>query len=736
MIAATNAVTLLLNGLTLSLALSFLIILMWNDPRREIRQFFAVFLGMVMLWYLGALLVQALALVDMRSALVTPALFILEFGFTGSSIALYAMTTVLVKLFSRRFRILLLAALFIFLAYRLVLFTSGAPTPFVLTENGDLTVHSRESLLIFYLIFSGGSLYLLVRYRRKIRSRALQIGLLTFIIGQSIGFLNPDLQSFTLSTSISAIATLVIGFALLQQEIIRPLAERNSQVEAIRKAISSIASQSAVDTVLSQMARQSVELLNADGAAIFLLEDGELRLKTTHELPADLGGVTLRVGEGVAGTVVKTSQLIQLDDYARQWRDQPDFAIARDYFGAVLCSPLLYGGDAIGAMMIIAARHGRLFDREDAYLLQLLAAQTAVAITQSKLFNEQSALTRQVEQSRSQLETVLVSTDSPVIAVDRAFQLIFANPAAYALFHDRPLDRAASLAELLPASAFPPNMRDALRGIRKKRGYTYEATIGETIYLCHVAGLGKPRLQGFVAVLNDITQLKELDRLKSEMVRMTSHDLKNPLQAAIANLDLLRDDAYDDGSKDVRESIDVIDRQLQRMNRIIRGVLDLERVKQGSLALEICAPERIIMDAVEELREYAGEQRVTLTFVLVQPLPMIACDAEQFKRALVNLIENAIKFTPSGGSVKIICQPENDEVIFAVKDSGVGIAPEQQERVFDRFYRGKQKGVEHVSGSGVGLSLVKTIVANHHGRIWLESEVGSGTTFYIAVPFA
>jgi signal transduction histidine kinase len=237
-----------------------------------------------------------------------------------------------------------------------------------------------------------------------------------------------------------------------------------------------------------------------------------------------------------------------------------------------------------------------------------------------------------------------------------------------------------------------------------------------------------------VAVLNDVTQLKELDRIKSEMVRMTSHDLKNPLQAAMANLELLQDDLIGVANEEVWESVMVIDKQLQRMERIIRGILDLERVKSGSLSLEMCHPQRIVQNALYEMRERATDGKITLHSDVDDDLPEFACDVEQFERAIINLVENAIKFTPPDGSVTVRATRDGQGLLFKVEDSGVGIEAENQTRVFDRFYRANQKGMEHVTGSGLGLSLVKAVVENHRGKVWLESEPNAGTTFFVSIP--
>jgi signal transduction histidine kinase len=731
---ALNAVTLLVNGLTLALALGFLLIVLWNDAGKELNQFFAAFLLLVMIWNAGALVLQAVLLLDSASPLLTPILGLMELGFTGAGIVIYILTAVLVKAHTRRFRALAFAALTSVLVMRLLLILSSAPLPFEAPPTGALVFRPQAFQTAFYLVFNGGTLLLLWRYHRKIRSRGLIAGIGMFVLGQSLGFLNPALQAFSISVSVSAVAALIISFALLRQEIIRPLAERNSQVEAIRKVSMAITSLTALDTVLEQIALQTAGLLNADAVGIFLKGEGALELATGYGLPASFLGSRIPMGEGMAGTAALSSQSLAVDDYRHDWRGSDDFPLARETFGSVICTPLVYANEAIGALMVIAGRHGRLFVREDGYLLELLGAQAAVAIAHSRLFAEQGELTRQVESARGELETVLVSTESPVIAVDRRFRLLFANPAARALFSAREAVDARPIHALLPKSAFPGDARAALRSLRRTRAYTYEAVLDDRVYLCHLARLGRPRLIGWVAVLNDITQLKELDRLKSEMVRMTSHDLKNPLQAAFANLDMLRDDLSDYPDAEVQQSLTLIDKQLNRMNRIIRGILDLERLRGGALSLELCPPARIIDHALDELAELARESGVTLASEIAPDAPLFPCDVEQFRRAVVNLVENAIKFTPAGGRVCVSARLDNGSLLFAISDTGVGIADELQARVFDRFYRANQKGMEHVSGSGLGLSLVKAVVENHRGRVWLTSKQGIGTTVCIAVP--
>jgi signal transduction histidine kinase len=738
--AFPGTITLLFNGLTLALALGFLLIVLSQEMRKEINQFFATFLFLVILWNAGSLLAQALSLVDRESPLIAFAIGFMELGFTGSSVAAYVLTAVLAGTQSRRFHWLAFASLLVVFGYQLFLIAGNTNAPLTISEDGATTFRLQPISSIFYTIFDGATVYIIWRYHRKINSHMLITGITLFAIGQSLGFLNPELKAVSISTNTSSLATLIISFAILRKEIIVPLAERATQVEAMHKVSLAITSQISIDTVLNQIATQAATWLDADAAGIFLNVGKELELATVYNLPRRLIQSRLKPGQGIAGTVATTYQSIRLENYRQQWHGEPDLPLAHETFGSVICVPLIYVGEVTGVLMVVAGQHGRLFEREHVHLLELLGAQAAVAIAHSRLFAHQRDLTQQVEAARSQLETLLISTENPVVAADRHLQLIFANPAARMLFSLDDNLKGRTVIDLLPRAALPPRYRDALQDLRRSRVHVYEISLNDKIFLCHLAKLGRPRTTGWVAVLNDITQLKELDRLKSEMVRMTSHDLKNPLQAAMAHLELLDDDLSRGEITESSQTIAVVQKQLERMNRIIGGILDLERIETGMPAIELSSPEQIVKHAVEEVCELAKERSIQLNTNIHTHAKFLA-NPTQFQRALTNLIENAIKFTLPDGTVNISVNldPHDNSLVFQVEDTGIGIPQDMQHLVFDRFFRGGekgQKGAEHISGSGLGLSLVKTIVENHQGKVWLNSEEGKGTTFFITVPEA
>ena len=719
--------TLILNSFMLALAMAFLVIVIWYDVRRLVNQLFAIFLILVQVWNFGYLLSEVAILLETSPVLANTAFSLSTAGFVGASISLWALVMVLVGIQPKRFRAWFVFYLTVTLGYALTL---GRTTNDVLTDTPQI----QTFILFFFGIFDALTLYIVWRYRRKFTSLVLIFGVLLFIGGQSINFLNPELGIVSISTTISSVGALIISFVVVQREIIRPLLERGSQLESMHHVSLAITSRIATDAVLGEIAARAAQWLEADAAGIFLKQGDQLHLGAIYELPPDVHHHRLALGQGIAGTVAQTKKTIYLENYRRDWNGDEDLPLAFNTFGSVICVPLIYDNAVIGVLMVIASAHGHLFDQEDADLLELLASQAAVAIAYGDLFSEQKKLTEQLALAHEQLRTVITGTESPVLAVDRHLNLIFTNPAAEEIFALSTIHSRDSVLQAIPSHALPQDFKQVLRQITRNRAYRYEIEHEGKTYLCHVASLGNGRIEGFVAVLNDITELKELDRIKSEMVRMTSHDLKNPLQAAMANLELLQEDteALDDPEIDL--SVGNIERQLSKMYRIIGNILDLERVRLGSQPTEICHPARIVTEAIDELQDMAHEENVALNVEIAPDAADFLGDSDQVHRAIVNLIENAIKFNRSGGQVDVSVTMHANHVRFTVADTGIGIPPDMQSKIFDRFYRGHQSGAEHVSGSGLGLSLVKAVVDSHNGELTVDSRPEQGTCFYIEIP--
>lgn len=729
--ATSTLLITLLAGFGLALSGGVWLALVWAGVRAELLQFYLALLVLLALWTLGVN--AAGAAHSANDAGVVQAMLVLEIGYLGAAITLLALISATVRVWSGRVRLALLALVLLIVLYGALVQSGLLPAAFDI-QAADVLITQQSYVILLGPVASIAALGLLWAIRQRQRDPLWWIGAALIAGGQLVVVLLPSLRGLTIALAAGAAGMVLLGLGLLEREVVRPAREQASQVEALRTVTSAITSVRPLDLVLEDLAHYTASLLGADVVGIFLVEGDRLALRMAHGLPQNFLGRTLSLTAGMAGRAVSTLRTVTVEDYARDWTGESDLPFARDVVGAALCEPLVHGGRAIGSVLVAIARSGRGFDPQDRALLQLLTAQGAVALQQNRLLSEQRTLNDEVETGRRQLESVLSSTESPVVAVTRDRHVLFANPAARVLASSANVDLSATVTAGLPRAAFPRSLLEAARELRRRGSFTYEVILAGRSFLCHAAPLSTGRMDGWVVVLNDVTELKALDRMKSDMMRMTSHDLKNPLQAAMANLELLRDDIYSGGSADVRESLDAVDEQLQRMYRIISGILDTERARTRLMTLAICRPDRIIEKVAGDLLRFARERGVALEAEAAPDLPDVQCDVEQFERALGNLVENGIKYTPAGGSVRLTARANGPQVVFEVADTGVGIPPSIQPHVFERFYRGRQPGVEDVAGTGVGLSLVKSVVENHQGTVWFESEVGAGTRFYVQLP--
>lgn len=729
--------SIVLNGLTFSLALGFLLIILWHDAWKEQNQIFALFLVFSWIWNISAGVVQISQLGIISDFVPEWAVFALEWavggveiGFAAASIMLYLFINIILGFQTRRLRYLTLITVGLLTVYRLFLIVNG---------NTEITLEQLEvyrfqpMALIVFLLFDVLTFFLAWRFRRRISSNGLLFGIGLFLLGQSLVIINPDFVVISVSASVSSMGIVIICFSIIRRDLINPLSERMSQIETMHTVTLSVTSQIAIDTLLSEIVEQAVEWVDADGSAIFLASETEpqqvLKLVAVHNIPDDLLDGYVDVPNSMVDFVVKSGTSYFAENYARDWRGGIEFPYAADTFGSVICVPLLYSHLGLGALMVISGKQGRVFAQREVRLLEMLGTQAAVAIAHSQLFNEQQVLNEQVRSAKSQLETVLVSTDNPVIAINLGKDIVFANRAAWELIPSQGIeDNAALRMHIIDRLDFD--------GPNASKQFGQELDVFDRTYLCQVAEMDDVIGGGMVVVMHDITQLKELDRMKSEMVRMASHDLKNPLMGAMTHIDLVRDDLADNDLDAVRSSVDTIETQLQRMNRIISGVLDVERIRGTELIRERISPDDLVTDALDELSSVLTSKSANVAVHVDKDLPFVNVDREQMHRVLVNLLENAIKFSLDDVKIEIDVRDCKDRVEFVISDKGVGIPHEIQARIFDRFFRGKQDQVGHVTGTGLGLSLVKSIIEAHGGNITLDSDgvVGHGTKFCITLP--
>lgn len=233
-----------------------------------------------------------------------------------------------------------------------------------------------------------------------------------------------------------------------------------------------------------------------------------------------------------------------------------------------------------------------------------------------------------------------------------------------------------------------------------------------------------------------VEKLRALDKAKSDFLSTVSHELRTPLTSIVGYIELLKDEETGPLTSPQRRMLDVVDRNANRLRALIEDLLTLSRIESGAFSSrkEPVDLVRLVASATDAVRPAAEAASITLeTHCPSQPL-VLEADSDQLDRVLMNLLSNAVKFTPKGGKVAVRADAWDGEAVLSVSDTGIGIPAEEQERLFQRFFRASNATDAAIPGTGLGLTIVRTIVANHGGVMEVDSEENRGTTFTARLP--
>ncbi len=340
---------------------------------------------------------------------------------------------------------------------------------------------------------------------------------------------------------------------------------------------------------------------------------------------------------------------------------------------------------------------------------------------------------------KKRITALIEAIGDPVIGLDEKGQLLFLNQAASQALNinaehlHRPNQSHTSndLLKLLlqQLQQHPSEQKQLKIFFDNKETYFQQENIPITI---QSTGDLQPLQMGWFIWLRNITLFKELDLAKTHFIATISHELKTPIAALQMCGQLLKNPKVGPLNEEQTALVHTLDQETGRLLNITKELLDLAQVESGKIDLHVgkVEAEKIILFAVDTLRFTAQQKRVDLTTVIAPGLPMLQADADKTTWVLTNLINNAIRYAPEGSAVKVKASLSGSQIYIAVQDSGPGIAPEMQSKIFDRYFSGsQQKG-----GTGLGLAIAKEFIEAQQGRIALESEPSKGTTFTIILP--
>jgi len=366
-------------------------------------------------------------------------------------------------------------------------------------------------------------------------------------------------------------------------------------------------------------------------------------------------------------------------------------------------------------------------------------------------FNKMTERLRTYEQTnihqliaeKKKSETIVESIVDPVIVTDRQGYLILMNQAAATVFDVHGSDwQSKPLREVIGNQSWVEMLE--LNGVQK-----YEKENRDSLFAFvrnNVTMYFRPRqaqimdeqgnIQGVVTLLQDVTRFKDLDRMKSEFIATVSHELRTPLTSLSMGIDILSQGVVGAVNKRQRELLIAAKDDSERLRKLVKGLLDLSKLESGKYEMkkEFVDFRRLVAEAVQPLRLPFEEKQIQLEFDVPERLPALFADSHQLIWVVTNLLSNALRFTDPGGSVRLTAKEEKDRILVTVSDTGHGISPEHRETVFDKFVQVKSPTDTTPGSVGLGLAIAREVVEAHGGRIWLESTVGMGSTFFFSLP--
>ncbi len=495
------------------------------------------------------------------------------------------------------------------------------------------------------------------------------------------------------------------------------LEQRADEMDALVKLGRSITSTLDLDSVLTSVVTSAVELTGAEEGHLLLVEDktNELYMRAGRNIEESFARTfRLPVKDSIAGQVIDTGQPVAFN------KDSPSRIKTSYLVYSLIYVPLCSNDRVIGVLGVDNRQNKRPFSQHHELLMTVLAEYAAIAIQNAQLYHES-------EHERSKLDITINNIQDGVILLDKNNKIILINPAAQKAF-------GLGLGDL--------TRKPVLEAITHHDFVTLLNSISDNPLKFHEIMFEDGRVFssqytpipdiGAVITLEDISHLKMLDRLKSDFIHTISHDLRSPLTAIMGYIELL--DRVGPLNDQQKQFVKHVQNSAQNITMLVNDLLDLGRIEAGfDTRKDAVALDQILQFTVDNLGRQIIDKKLDFSVYIESDLPVLRGNPIRLRQMVDNLLVNAVKYTPENGKVSVGLRREDSQVVFEVSDTGVGIPATDQPHIFDKFYRASN-APKGTPGTGLGLAIVRSIVENHQGRIWVESNVGQGTKFVVVLP--
>ena len=530
------------------------------------------------------------------------------------------------------------------------------------------------------------------------------------------------------------------------QSKIGKLEEDLSAAATMREVPAVVVSQPELRQTLSRLIRKVAMIVQGEKVMLMLYqaEVGELSvlqpsLGITDE---QAGQLSLRPDEGVSGLVFSTNKpVIYNDALSDAHTDKKKVSLLRIRNG--ICVPLaiqqrdeeerVVDERVIGVMHVFNKRYEQDFNDDDVRLLEMLADQAAAVISNAQLYIE-------LTEKKQELEETFESIHSGVIVVSPRGIVRLINPAACKMMAIQPGSYLGQpLRDVITDQSIIELFQETWKSNKEvTREISFDS--GRRIYQAETSMMGDENgeTHSLVAIFNDITEIRQVERMKTAFVSTVSHELRTPLTSIKGFIATLIDDTEGIYDEETRfEFYNIIDTECDRLTRLITDLLNVSRIESGR-GIDIIVSDVSLHDLATQVTKsqqtYTDRHRIYTT--IPPDFVRISADSDKITQILDNLIGNAVKYSPSGGDVVVAAEDEGETVRLDISDQGLGIPDHHRDKIFQRFHM-VDDDVDHkaVKGTGIGLYLVKHLAQAHSGDVFLsKSEVGKGSTFSVRLP--
>jgi signal transduction histidine kinase/DNA-binding response OmpR family regulator len=538
-----------------------------------------------------------------------------------------------------------------------------------------------------------------------------------------------DLRSFSrrdefLLSFLADYAAIALENARVFQAADKALAAGLDELNTLIDITRTITSSLDLDEVIRLTIKQVHDSWHIEASSLWLLNEQTQHLAVLANVgtPNDiLSQFKIPVGKGFVGHVAHTGRWLYSNDVENHTLHYRQVDTVTGFeTRSILCVPLLSRGQVIGVLQLLNKLDGG-FDDRDVERAITIGAAVAIAVTNALLYEE-------AETGKRHLEVTLEHNDSPILITDEEERLLLLNQQARSLFalsQDAVGKPVAELPQLAPLTGF------LLKPTASTEDFEEDIVMADgTVWLPRMAAIPA---HGRIVMLQDITQLRQLDKAKDHFVASVSHDMRAPLNSIIGFAGGLR--SIGPLTQEQTTFIERIIHGAEQMRDMVDGLLELARVHSLEWSYTSCDLLQIVQELVDEFQGQALERQMTLVLTTSsEPIGLVEGEPNQLRRAVSNLIDNALKYSVAGRKVEVRLTTETDGILVTVIDEGRGIAASDLPHIFEKFYRGRNSNGQ--GGVGLGLAVVYSIVAAHNGSVWVESDEGEyGSTFAVRLPF-